>query len=276
MIHQRPTIPEGVKTQFFEPTVTSADNPRLLVLVNGIGAGVDNWGSFPECLDRLSYAIDVSGAKSCEKWPSMAKYSRAVIETLDAIDPDVHMGSQPESGKVDILGLSWGGALVQETAVKYGDRLGSIVLAMTIPGLGSIMPKPVAIRALSSPDRTSPKFMEIAGDVYGGDVRRDPSLLAAAGITRKIDREAYDRQKRAVMTWPNSLRRLRRIDNPALVIGGKDDPIAHPINAKMIAWAIRGSELELIPEEEGGGHLFLHTRPQESADIVVDFLDRHR
>lgn len=271
MLKANLAIPEGVKTQLFEPKEASADNPRLLVLVNGVGAGVNNWGRFPECLDRPSYAIDVSGATSCNKWPSMADYSRALIRTIDSIGPDI----QPVPGKVDILGLSWGGALVQETAVRQGDRLGSLVLAMTIPGWQSVMPKPAALRALRSPDRSSPEFMKVAGEVYGGDVRRDPSVLVKAGISREIDSKSYGRQKRAVMTWTNSTRRLRQIDNPTLVLGGADDPIANPVNSRVIAWAIRGAELKLVPGDEGGGHLLLHTRPEKSADMVVDFLNRH-
>ena len=111
-------IPEGVAVRQFgletqeTPGNTETDQNdqrRLLVLLNGIGAGVDNWGQFADALNRPCKAIDVSKAVSCTRWPKMVDYSQAVMKTLDSFGYD----------KVDILGLSWGGALAQEVAIRH-------------------------------------------------------------------------------------------------------------------------------------------------------------
>ena len=269
------TIPHGVEVRQFgletqdvpENTATDQnDQRRLLVLLNGIGAGVGNWGQFPDALNRPCTAIDVSKAASCTRWPKMADYSQAFIDTLDSIGHD----------KVDLLGLSWGGALAQEVAIRHGNRIGSLALVATLPGRMSLPPKMRAIRALSSSDRSQATFQLIAGSVYGGDIRTRPDLLKDIGINRIIDPEVYRRQKRAVIMWNSSVLRLTGIEIPTLVIAGADDPIARPINARIIAAAIKNSELHIVPANEGGGHLLLHTRPDESAAVINRFLDKNQ
>jgi pimeloyl-ACP methyl ester carboxylesterase len=260
-------IPEGVQVRYFgyRGTVDEVPGSRPLVLVNGIGAGVGEWSTFPDKLNRPGFAIDVSGAVSCKERPGMADYSDALIDTIDAI----------ESGPVDILGSSWGGALVQEAAIRRGDRFGSLVLAVTLYGPMSVPPKLAAMRGLMSADRSSPGFIRRAGSIYGGDIRRDPGLLMETGISRSVDEQSYARQKRAIQRWGNTLLRLRNIHNPTLVLAGMDDPIAQPINARLMALAIPTAELHLVSGDEGGGHLMLYTRPKESAEVVGGFLDRN-
>ena len=53
-------------------------------------------------------------------------------------------------------------------------------------------------------------------------------------------------------------------------MAGDDDPIIPITNAVSMAARIPDSRLEVI---EGGGHLFLYTRPAESAAKLVRFLD---
>lgn len=261
-----PMAPEGVRIRSFGNG--SEARPRPLVLVNGIGAGVDNWGGFPDALAGPSLAVDVSGAERCADKPTMSDYSDALVESLEAIEP----------GPVDLLGISWGGALAMHTARRHGSRIHRLILGVTTFGMGAVPPKMVALRGLMSADRTSEKFLRQAPDIYGGDIRRQPELVLEAGITREIDRDSYGRQKQAIMRWSrhiaSSLVGVSQIGNQTLILAGEDDPIARPANARLMALALRSAELRLVPGDEGGGHLLLHTRPTESAEIVEDFLSR--
>lgn len=255
----------GVIVREFTPEGRDVEAERPLVLLNGIGAGVDNWGEFPRALGRYCLAIDVAHATACQSKPTMRGYSEAVAGTIDDIGYD----------SVDLLGLSWGGALAQETAVRHGNRLGKLVLAATLHGMQSVPPRWSAMAALMSPDRSSERFTRIAGRVYGGDIRDNPELLQTIGIERSVNTDAYQRQLRAIRTWGNILLRLRNIQNQTLVMAGEDDPIARPLNSRMMALFIPRAELHVVPGDEGGGHLFLHTRPEESAEVVNEFLDRN-
>ena len=51
-------------------------------------------------------------------------------------------------------------------------------------------------------------------------------------------------------------------------MAGSDDPIVPLINAKVMAMMIRRSKLHVVDD----GHLFLVTRPLESATTVKRFL----
>lgn len=259
-------IPPGVqiKTNFEESLDPGGRRP--LVILNGIGAGTENWGNFIPALDRPVVAIDVSRAESCRDNPSMRDYAESLIDTIEALD----------YGQVDLLGVSWGGGLAQETVKRNVPRFGKLVLAATLHGRFSIPPKLVAIRALSSPDRSSEKFKQRAGKVYGGDIRGKSGLdiLSKVGIERHVDDDAYRRQQLALLFWNNNLWSLRKITIPTLVIVGADDPVTRPINSRLMDKVLPESEIHIVPEDQGGGHLVLHTRPEESAAVINEFLDR--
>lgn len=256
-------LSNGAKVASIHPEL-QAEAERPLVLLNGIGAGNEHWGGFPEALGRYCLAVDVTQANGCRSNASMPRFSDAVASTLDMLDHD----------RVDLLGLSWGGALAQETAIRHGRRLGKVVLAATLHGMQSVPPRFAAMAAMMQSDRSSRRFQRIAGRVYGGDIRTNPELLQQIGIERHTNNSAYRQQLRAVMSWTNTLPRLRNITNPTLILAGADDPIARPVNSWMMARVIPGSKLHIVPADQGGGHLFLHTRPRESSAVINWFLNQ--
>ena len=67
-----------------------------------------------------------------------------------------------------------------------------------------------------------------------------------------------------------SLPWLHRLRQPTLVMAGDDDPLIPLINARLLHRLIPRSELKVFD----CGHLFLMTRPEESAAAIAEFLDR--
>ena len=55
---------------------------------------------------------------------------------------------------------------------------------------------------------------------------------------------------------------------PTLILSGNDDPLVPMINAKMMHQMISKSRLEVIDD----GHLFMVTKPRETAEIIEGFL----
>ncbi len=78
----------------------------------------------------------------------------------------------------------------------------------------------------------------------------------------------YIDQLYAISFW-TALPWLWRLSQPTLVLAGDDDPIAPPINGRILARIIPNARLEIIHR---GGHLFLLERPTETAGLVADFL----
>jgi pimeloyl-ACP methyl ester carboxylesterase len=71
----------------------------------------------------------------------------------------------------------------------------------------------------------------------------------------------------AMFGW-TSLPWLWLLRQPTLIMAGEDDPLVPLINAKIMHSMIPNSRLEVFED----GHLFMVTRPQESARMIEDFL----
>jgi hypothetical protein len=77
----------------------------------------------------------------------------------------------------------------------------------------------------------------------------------------------YLYQLLAVTGW-TSLPWLWSLPQPTLVLMGRDDPLVPPINGHILAGLIPNAELRMIDD----GHLFMVTRPAETAALIEAFL----
>jgi poly(3-hydroxyalkanoate) depolymerase len=174
--------------------------------------------------------------------------------------------------RVDVLGVSLGGVLAQQLAHQAQHRVRQLVLAATGPGLGGVPGSPRVLLPLLTPRRYhQPEyFRRIAGRVYGGDARRDPDAVLRHVVTRLEPPSTwgYLGQLYAISGW-TSLRWLRRLPQPTLVLAGDDDPIVPLVNARILTHRIPRASLQVI---HGGGHLFILERPAATADLVAGFL----
>ena len=108
----------------------------------------------------------------------------------------------------------------------------------------------------------------IAAEIYGGAVRRDPDLIAthAQALSDMTDM-GYWFQLLAMAGW-TSLPWLRSLRQPTLILMGQDDPLVPPINGRILARLIPKARLQMIDD----GHLFMLTRPVETARMIEAFL----
>jgi hypothetical protein len=77
----------------------------------------------------------------------------------------------------------------------------------------------------------------------------------------------YLYQLLAMSGW-TSLPWLWSLPQPTLVLMGRDDPLVPPINGHILAGLIPNAELRMIED----GHLFIVTRPAETAAVIEAFL----
>jgi len=172
--------------------------------------------------------------------------------------------------QVDVLGVSWGGALAQQFAFQQGQRCRRLVLAATSPGHLMVPGKLTALIKMATPQRyKDPAYMQrIAGDFYGGVLRGAPELAGRhLRHVRWSSDYGYYLQLLAGLGW-SSLPWLRKLAQPTLVIAGTDDPIVPVVNGRILARLIPNARLVTIDD----GHLFLVTNADESAKIVSEFL----
>ena len=277
LVHTGP-VPTVVTPQRRETRLTverlsirvTIENPgagRPFLLINGIGATGDLFDPFRAHLtDRETITFDapgVGGSSTPSYPPTMRRLARIVAELID------QLGHR----KVDVLGLSWGGALAQELTHRHPNRVRRLVLAATMPGWTSIPGRPAAMSILMSPMRYySPEYLRrVAPTLYGGIIAERPDLLDEHARQRSSNppsQVGYLYQLSALRRW-TSLPWLHGLAHPTLVLAGDDDPIIPIANARLMAHQLPAGRLHTV---SGGGHLFLFTRAEEMAEIVQQHL----
>ena len=245
---------------------------RPLLIITGLGASLDLAAPVEtELAGRgiqcISFDAPGVGQSSGYAWPKrMPGVARTIVAMLDSLG----------YGQVDVLGVSLGGVVAQQFAHQHPDRVRRLVLCATGPGvvgLGGVPGSPKALLALATRKRyKSPDYYRrIAGDLYGGEARKDPDALLHGSLARFSEAptlRGYVGQLYAISFW-TAIPWLRKLRQPTLVLNGDDDPIIPVVNGRILAKCIPDARLHVI---EGGGHLFLLERPAETAQLVATFL----
>jgi poly(3-hydroxyalkanoate) depolymerase len=237
--------------------------PPLLIF-NGIGANIELVEPFLDALEGAEAIIfDVPGVGGSPA-PTLP-YRPSTLARLSARLLD-QLGHQ----QVDVLGLSWGGALGQQFAFQQGKRCRRLVLAATSPGHLMVPGKLSGLLKMATPRRyrDSDYMTRVAGDLYGGALRRSPALvLEHLRHVRWSSDYGYYLQLIAGLGW-SSLPWLPFLSQPTLVMAGTDDPIVPVANGHILAKLIPDARLVTIDD----GHLFLVTSAGESAELISEFL----
>ena len=235
-----------------------------LLLFNGIGANIELVEPFLDALDgpeAIVFDVPGVGGSPAPRLPyrpwTLARLSAQLLDQL---------GHE----QVDVLGISWGGALAQQFAFQQAKRCRRLVLAATSPGHLMVPGRLTVLLKMATPRRyKDPDYMKrVAGDIYGGAFR-DSSELAGRHLrhVRWSSDYGYYLQLIAGFGW-TSLPFLRFLSQPTLVMAGTDDPIVPLANGRILARLIPDARLVTIDD----GHLFLVTSAAQSAEIVADFL----
>ena len=253
--------PGGVPRSAGHPSETAP-----LLLCNGLGASLELWQPVREALGSWpTVAFDAPGvgASDVPRYPpTMRGMAGTVARLLDRLGLE----------RVDVLGVSWGGALAQELARRHPDRVRRLVLAATSPGLIAVPGDPRVLLRMATPLRywSRPYFERVAPVLYGGEISEDPTLLQGGWhhSLHQVTARGYLWQLLALRRW-TSLPWLHRLPQETLVLAGDRDPIVPLVNAQLLAARIPRADLHVVP---GGSHLFLVTRADEVAPLITAFL----
>ena len=168
-------------------------------------------------------------------------------------------------GAVDVMGLSWGGAVAQQFARTCASRCHRLILAATTAGSVVIPGCWSAFLRLFDPDSARKLAAEI-GATSSQPAANDAD--ADDGSVNNDDR-GYRYQQLAMCGW-TSLPWLPELRQPTLILAGTRDPLLHVVNARLLQCLIIDSELALIDD----GHLFVLTNAVLVASLIQAFFRR--
>ena len=255
-----------VKGQRLRIAIRPGNGPRTpLLMMNGIGVNLEVLQPFVDALNPaievLRFDVPGTGGSPAPTVPyRFWALARLVAQMLE------QLGYQ----QVDVLGVSWGGGLAQQFAYQYPERCRRLILvstgtgALMVPGNPSVLMKIATPRRYQDPARMA----QIAGEIYGGKVRKQPELAREFAETAHLgSRLGYLYQLLGPAGW-TSVPWLHRLRQPTLILHGDEDPLVPVVNAKIMHRLIPHSKLYMFHD----GHLGLGTSAQELAPVVDQFL----
>lgn len=234
-----------------------------MLFFNGIGANLELTAGLGDMFpDRAILTFDVPGVgmSPVTQWPyrhwMAARWARKLVD-LYGLDT------------VDVMGVSWGGALAQQFAFQYQSRVGKLILCATSSGMTMVPGKPASLSRMVDTRRyTDPEFMRENFARLYGDLA-DESAGTHIDSLLPPDPKGYIYQLLAFAGW-SSLPFIRFLKMPTLVVMGDKDSIVPLVNGQILSWALPDARLYVV---ENAGHLFIVTRAAETADVITDFLN---
>ncbi|MFC7677766.1 alpha/beta fold hydrolase [Paenibacillus sp. GCM10028914] len=181
--------------------------------------------------------------------------------------------------KAHFVGRSMGGMIAQLAASRYPERVLSLTSIMSTTGNPELPPTSPEVMGLMTRPAPNPAENEagylahslafakrIAGTGYPFDENEYCSLIREE-VQRAYDPGSVGRQIAAIAVSGDRRPYLEKINVPALIIHGMDDPMFVPACGEDTAQAISGAELMLL---EGMGHEL----PPQLYQTIADGIER--
>jgi pimeloyl-ACP methyl ester carboxylesterase len=160
--------------------------------------------------------------------------------------------------RAHIVGASMGGMIAQLVAANHAAKTKSLVSIMSTTGKRDLPPaKPEAMAALLTPPASAAREDRIKAAINVWRTIGSPGYPATdaelrASAERDIDRVPYEptgiaRQMAAIIASPPRNEKLAKLNVPALVIHGADDPLVTVEGGRDTAASIPGAELIVVP-----------------------------
>jgi 3-oxoadipate enol-lactonase len=246
-------------------------DPVLLIM--GLGMNATGWWRTVPVLAGAGHrvlAFDNRGVGRSDRPPgpySVAQLADDAIAILDAA------GEQ----RAHVYGISLGGMIAQELALRHPDRTRTLVLGATTAGGELGVPADEATLAFFRRRGDMPAEEGVWASVpynYSARTRLEHGERIAEDIAQRlrypIESAPYLAQLQAALTHDTGAR-LASLELPTLVVHGEADVMLPPVNGERLAGAIPGAELRTWPET---AHLYFTDEPEVDR-FVAEWLRTH-
>lgn len=258
-------VQRGRHTIHYE--VTGRDDAPPLLLVMGMGFSSRAWASLPQRLSEHFRVIAFdnrgtgrsSGTGVLFRVRDMAEDAAAVLDAANAREALV-------------FGISMGGMVALELALRHPERVRKLVLGATFAGwLQSRKPSPSTVGGvLLGGVLSRVGAHRILGEVLvsTGFAGRDYDKLSTWIVNGERVRPHVLVQQMTAVTLHGTTSRLGSLSVPTLVLTGDSDRLVPEENSRRLAGLIPGARLEVLP---GAGHCFPLEKPDATLAQLVRF-----
>lgn len=260
-----PTIHRGSHTIHYE--VRGPEGAPAVMLVMGLGMPARAWGSLPDTLAQNYRVVLLDNLGT-----GNSTLPDRHIRVSDMADDAAAVLDVTGVGKAAVFGVSMGGMITIELALRHPEKVRALVLGCTHGGyLTSKKPS-----------------LKVTVDLFRGTMQKKLDLARTAKFL--VSDEYYREHPQAFHEWlrtagrPNprtiltqvlaiasyeATSRLARISVPTLVITGDADKLVPAANSKRLAERIPGAKLVMLP---GVGHAFRLEAEAASGEAITSFL----
>jgi pimeloyl-ACP methyl ester carboxylesterase len=254
------TTVRGVRLEMLE----EGSGSPLLFLNSGYGLDFEGASLRPLARQARVMAPSHPGFGGSDRPASLTTVDDIAYLYLDLLD-------ELDLRDVTLVGVSFGGWIAAEMAVKSTARISRVVLANAVGiKVGGRETRDIAdIFAMTETELNAAVFAD-----PGAGVRDYKSMSDAAVLTVTRNRETLARFAWSpYMHDPKLKNRLHRINVPTLFLWGAADRIVSRDYGRAYSAAVPGSRFELI---EKAGHLPHVEQPHFFASKVLNFVERDR
>lgn len=178
--------------------------------------------------------------------------------------------------QAQVVGISMGGLIAQELTLTAPERVSSLCLVATHPGIAHAVINPEALALVTSgrAEMTPQEAAEASIPFnYAPETPRErieedwavrfPLACTLAGYTAQVQ---------GTLPWTR-WDDLPSIATPTLVLHGELDALVPPENGEKLAERIPGAEHVTVP---GANHVLMTDQPEQVSKELLGWLDRHR
>lgn len=259
--------------------VTGPDGGEPLVLVGGGGTQLVEWrDGFCDLLVAEGFRVvrfdhrdtglsqRFGGEHDVDGGYAVQEMALDVLRVLDALG----------LASAHLAGHSMGGIMGQYLALDHPDRVRSLALLGTIPGLDPaylIGPQPTAADLVPQPRLplaeaveqfvATQRAMHAVAFAFDEAAEREHAALQ---LSRGYEPNGFWRHWSALLRADDRLERLRGVRVPVTVIHGREDATLRPLAAELTAAAVPGAELHVL---DGMGHRLERDLWPVYADLIA-------
>ncbi len=240
-----------------------------LLLIQGLSGHHRHWGEpFMTALEASFDAIAIDHRNT-----GLSPRVEGAYSLGDLADDAIGVLDELGLESAHVVGVSMGGMIAQELALRHPGRVRALVLGCTYaggPGQNLAAPEvfEILVEGMQSGDRAQALRASWSVNVSEEFAADDAhySAFEEISMVNPVSIDVIVSQMDAIGRHDTSAR-LGEITAPTLVIHGTADRMLPVANGEAIAQAIPGARFEAL---EGVGHMFWFEEPQRSAQLIRD------